>query len=815
MTMGMHTQIRFGVFLLTLGLLAQAPPQAKPASSNPGATAAAKGPTDLWPQTISGGKVKFQIYQPQVDSWNGTVLRAYCAVEATPSGENNPSFGLLRFTAHTSVNHQMRMVYFDSYQVEQIEFPGAAERAGQLQSALRISSVKTINKISLDRFESALAAADAAKHAATIELKNDPPKVIFQVVPSMLVLVDGDPVFKPWPKQSLERVINARPLILKDDDKLYLHLFDGWLESSSLTGDWSLAGRKPRELNKILEEARKNPQIDLLEGQADPETKAKPKLEKGKVPMVIVSTTPAELIVSEGEWQWEAIPTTKLEFVKNTTGNIFRSTPNNEIYILIAGRWFTAKDRSGPWEFVRGGSLPVDFANIPDDSPKENVKASVPGTAQAEEAVIANMIPHTAVVKRADAKLTPPVFDGDPQFKPIEGTTLQYVANTPTPIIEVSDREFYALENGVWFKAESVKGPWKITEIVPTLIYGIPPSSPLYYVTFVKVYGSSSDTVTVGYTPGYFGSVTTSSPSPVVVYGTGYYYTPWVGSYWYGAPVTYGFGTAMTYTPWTGWTVGFGFGWSYGWGSMTVGWGWGCYPWWGPMGWGWYYPPPLYMGGAAWGPMGAAAWGPYGGWAATTNNIYGRWGNTAYVRRDYGGYNPWTGNRWSGQVGRSYNSRTGTLAAGQRAAVGNVYTGNYAYGGRGAAFNSPTGISGAAGRVTVGNAGSGNQATISRGAINNPNTGNTTRFGGVRTDQGSVGHVGDNVFGSKDGNVYRYNNGGWEQVTRGSGNVDSQRMQNLNRERDFRMQGSGRFEGFQGGPAFHGGGFRGGGFRRR
>ena len=88
--------------------------------------------------------------------------------------------------------------------------------------------------------------------------------------------------------------------------------------------------------------------------------------------------------------------------------------------------------------------------------------------------------------------------------------------------------------------------------------------------------------------------------------GTGYYYTPYVGSVWYGPPLTYGFGTAITYTPWTGWTYGFGFGWS--WGSMTVGWGWGCYPWWGPVGWGYYYPYPYYRppywGGAAWGWMG-------------------------------------------------------------------------------------------------------------------------------------------------------------------------------------------------------------------
>ena len=39
----------------------------------------------------------------------------------------------------------------------------------------------------------------------------------------------------------------------------------------------------------------------------------------------------------------------------------------------------------------------------------------------------------------------------------------------------------------------------------------------------------------------------------------------------------------------------------------------------------------------------------------------------------------------------SYNSRTGTVAAGQRGVAGNAYTGNYAYGARGAAVNPRTG----------------------------------------------------------------------------------------------------------------------------
>jgi hypothetical protein len=75
------------------------------------------------------------------------------------------------------------------------------------------------------------------------------------------------------------------------------------------------------------------------------------------------------------------------------------------------------------------------------------------------------------------------------------------------------------------------------------VIYTIPTSSPLHYVTYVRVYGSTPTVVYVGYTPGYYGTVMTTDG--VVVYGTGYYYPPYVGAYWYPYPPTYGFGVYM------------------------------------------------------------------------------------------------------------------------------------------------------------------------------------------------------------------------------------------------------------------------------
>ena len=102
--------------------------------------------------------------------------------------------------------------------------------------------------------------------------------------------------------------------------------------------------------------------------------------------------------------------------------------------MLLSGRWFCAPSLQCPWAYVASGQLPGDFARIPESHPKGRaapcadtvapaVLASVPGTPQARQAVIANDIPQTATISRGEATLTVQ-YDGSPEFKPIEGTPL-------------------------------------------------------------------------------------------------------------------------------------------------------------------------------------------------------------------------------------------------------------------------------------------------------------------------------------------------------------------------------------------------------
>ena len=132
-------------------------------------------------------------------------------------------------------------------------------------------------------------------------------------------------------------------------------------------------------------------------------------------------------------------------------------------------------------------------------------------------------MPQIATVKRSAARLEI-TYDGAPEFRPIPATALEAAANAPVPVIRVDGRTYYALDNGVWFFSESAEGPWIAATSVPPVIYTIPRSHPLHYVTYVRVYDAVGDEVYVGYTPGYVGSYVT--PESTVVYGTGWYYAP-------------------------------------------------------------------------------------------------------------------------------------------------------------------------------------------------------------------------------------------------------------------------------------------------
>lgn len=788
---------------------------------------AAPGPPWEWPSVTFRNGVTNTIYQPQLQSWDYVTLKALAAVSVQPKGAAQPTFGTIQFTAKTRVNRAERTVFLEQTEITQGLFPSAGPEAQKYLATLRSLVPREVTRLSLDSMEAFLAVLQARQKAASQPLKNDPPTIIFSTKPAMVVPVDGPPVYRPVEKTELERLFNTHALILRDKSGQYfMHLFDGYVEATSLSGPWTRARKVPSDVYKVEKQAVRARQVDLLAGQEDPQTRQKPSLMSTPVPTLYVTSLPTELIVLRGEPQWVPIASTQLLYVSNTVSHVFRELTDQKIYVLISGRWFRSGSFDGPWEFVPGGNLPRAFAEIPDDSPKENVKAAVPGTRQALEAVIANAIPSTVKVDRKKAAMDPPPqYEGSPELEAIGGTPLYYVRNCQTPVIQVDPKTWYACQNGVWFAAAAPTGPWLVATSVPAVIYSIPAGSPLHYLVYVRIYRYDSTYVWVGTTPGYYGTILGADGT--VVYGTGYVYPSYVGSTVYVCyPVTYGYGSNPCWTPWAGWAFGFAVVW-----ASDDDWYWWCYcpptPYWGPY---WY---PCY--GAYYNAYGGVtAWGPYG-WAGTSGYIYHENGPWTGVSRAAAGYNAWTGNAWATSYGRAYNSTTGTRAVGQRGAVENVYTGNYAYGGRGAFYNEQTGAAGAGRKVTWGNEATGNQGTAGRGTFYNPKSGEVAHISGAKGESGGYIRVNDQVIVGKDGNYYRPDGqGGWEQITRpptsgerrGAGTsdtrqnvpsreqwskaqpsaLDQQHVQQLNQQFYARQTGAQRQQSFQmNRPAFSGG----------
>ena len=548
-------------------------------------------------QDINGFHIA--IYPPQVDSWKNNKVEARCAVTATPSGATQEIFGIVTVTARTDVDKETRMVALEDMKISSASFPGASNDQGEIEKAVR-DSLK-VGTVGLDRLLADLQINGAETEAvAAAPLKTDPPKIIFSQVPAVLILIDGNPSMQPvqgFAKYS--RVINTPALILFDTSasRYYLDGNSLWMTATNLDGPWTQAAMPPPELNQIrtqiMQDEAKDPH-DHSKDAGSPAPTAAPSA-------VFVSTTPAELIQTTGAPQYSPIAKTQLAYVTNTSGDVFRDVKTQDYYVLLAGRWYQSKTLDGPWMYISGSMLPKDFKNIPPANPKYTVLVSIPGTEQAKEAVIANQIPQTAEVKRAQAKLTV-AYDGAPQFRPIEGTSMEYAINTSFEVVHAAGR-YYSVSNGVWFVSDSPAGPWAVADSIPPEIYSIPPSSPLYHDRFVYVYGATPDTVYVGYTPGYLGAFIWDD---TVVFGTGWWYPGWIGADWYGWPWTWGFGFQFGY---------FGGGWI-----------------WRPAGYWWYHNPG-FMGRVYynhWNPH----WSPLDNEKIHNNvNVYNRWdGNVVSPR---------------------------------------------------------------------------------------------------------------------------------------------------------------------------------------
>jgi hypothetical protein len=733
-----------------------------------------------WPRQKTSPAGKLVYYPPQVDEWaNYKNLDFRMAFSLTPAG-GKPTIGVVNIHAQTDVSVDDRTVLLHDPVIVRTDFPSLdSTTSAQMDNLVRTflppgSSVV----VSLDRL---IAATNKTPDSPTVSVRNEPPTIFVSNRPALLLQFDGPPVLAEIKNTKMKFAVNTNWPVFLDGSSSRYYLFTGkrWLTAAGLDQPWLITGVLPKEMAKVA----KDPQWSGLAGAIKPIA-----TDAGLSPIVFYSTTPAEVILFKGKPIYSRIPGTQLVYATNTDADVFVDSQSQQYFYLASGRWFSSNSLQGPWTYVTE-TLPADFAQIPTSSPAARVLVSVPGTEQAKDAVLMAQVPTVVEIDPAKAAAqVNVVYNGAPEFKSIEGTSLTYATNTADKVIGVGNA-YYLCLHGIWFMSPNPNGPWTTATSVPSSIYTIPPSSPVYNVTYVTQTTTSTGTVQASYTSGYLGTfIVGVAAGAIIAGGTGYYYPPYF-YYGVGYPIyrpyaaTYGYGAY--YNSYTG---------AYGVARGVYG------PYGGATGW--------------------AGYNPYTGTYARGGSVYGPYG--------------------SASAGRAYNPYTGAYARG-----GTVST---AYGSRSAAsgYNPSTGVGAATrqgsnaysqwGSSVVSN---GNR-TVQTGHVSNSqgtyagarsSTGAAVVGGSGQNGSGAIGRTSSgDLYAAKDGNVYRNTGSGWESHSNGSWNTANKptpQMQSLKQEQMNRQRGAAQTQNFQnfqrsgnyggsrgGGGGFRGGSSRGGGRRR-
>ncbi len=672
-----------------------------------GATTETKQPVDTaadedpgWPREITNQGNTLVLYQPQVDDWkNFRELSWRMALSLTPAG-GQEAVGVATLHSNTEIDNDNKIVWLTNLKIVNTSFPSLDQQSTAKMSQLIETFLPPSINVSMYRL---IASVPENKPPSDVPLKNDPPQIFVSYRPAILLEVDGPPIRTPIENTQMEYVLNThwRLFFDKSQSAYFLLVGQQWLRSNDLRGPWSAAAMLPKEMATLPAQPQWEDLKDVIPAAAaDP---------NAIIPTVFYSERPAEVILFDGQPSFVQIAGTQLKYAENASSYVFLYGPTKHFYYLTAGRWFAASSLNGPWTFATR-TLPTDFANIPGDSPVGDVLASVPGTGEAKDAVLLAQVPTTMVVDptaaAAQAKVT---YSGDPQFKPIEGTSLSYAANTPDKVIKVGDLYYLCLQ-GVWFLSKTPQGPWQTAPSVPQVIYTIPPSSPVYNVTYVTQTTTPSGNVQSSYTAGYLGAfVLGAAVGAIVANGTGYYYPPYV---YY--PPRYGYGYAPVYYPRP--------------------------PTYGPP----IYATPYYNTRTGAYGVSQTAYGPYGSATRTAS------------------YNPYTGTSTRTVSGSTYY---GSRSAGQ---AYNPYTGTYAATRQGSSPTAQWGQSyvsnGSKSAYTQHYSTAQGTVASAQGSQGGKAVGASTPYGNAAVGKTSNG----DMYAGKDGNVYKNTGNGWQKYDNGN-----------------------------------------------
>jgi len=419
-----------------------------------------------WPREIEAKTFVTTLYQPELESFSGNILEGRMALSIKPT-EGDLVFGAVWFKSTLAVNKDERTALLEKMEILKVHFPDVEDKdkIEEFKKGLSKEIESWDVVMSLDRITASMKNVEDLQQISD-NINNTPPVIYYKKTPTTLITTDGEPKIKEDKDNKVQYVLNTPFFIAADLGGTTYYIKGGkfWYSSESITEGWEETTEK--KVPKKVAQFAKNMSED--EDEPDSATAA-----ITEAPTILVSIEPAEIIITDGEPDYAAIEGTNLLYVKNSESDIIMDINSQEHYILIAGRWYHAKKiDADKWTFEEPKNLPEDFSKIPETSDIGNVRTSVPGTPEAQDALLEQSIPETATVTKSEVSLEV-TYDGEPQFESIEGTDMLYAINTEKSVIKVGNI-YYCVDNAIWFQSNSAKGPWAVSDSRPDEVDQIP-----------------------------------------------------------------------------------------------------------------------------------------------------------------------------------------------------------------------------------------------------------------------------------------------------------------------------------------------------
>jgi hypothetical protein len=209
---------------------------------------------EQWPQTLnaSDGSI-IRIYEPQPESFKGNILKGRAPFSVRMPGDTaEPQFGTFWAVATVETDKDTRTVHILSVKVPNLKL--ARDSDDSKINILRGELEAGIPRLNLDlSLDVLLASLDMSTEENSLSkgLSTAPPKIIYENQPSLLILIDGDPMLQRNKDWDLDAVVNSPYTIVKDDKTFYLYGARHWYTAPAATGPYSYARKVPHKLEKV------------------------------------------------------------------------------------------------------------------------------------------------------------------------------------------------------------------------------------------------------------------------------------------------------------------------------------------------------------------------------------------------------------------------------------------------------------------------------------------------------------------------------------------------------------------------------------